>query len=173
MRKKFIMISIISAFLFALLCTAFVITPGFQSLIWVMFSSFSIISAINGTIKNLHIYLISIALGWVYAFAYQYSLIALMSSLQLSFSVAMFTGVLLVTAVIMLLHTIALTKTPWNISVVPLCFVPVMSLFGTQGQQLSFINIVIAQVAGILLAVSIALIVGRLLKPIANDKNSI
>lgn len=164
MKKTLLLASLISAVLFAMLCTAFILVPGFSKLIWVSFSTFAIVNALQGDMKKAHIYLGALVLGWLWAYSYNYALLYLMSLFGISFPVAMFISVLVVTFIIVAVHAIVLAKTPFNTSIMPMAFMPVMAFFGTMGQGLSTFNIIIAQVLGIYLATTITLLVSILIR---------
>jgi len=129
----------------------------------VSFSTFAIVNALNGDMKKAPIYLGALGLGWIWAYSYNYALGYLMSLFGISFPIAMFISVLVVTFIIVAVHAIVLEKTPFNISIMPMAFMPVMAFFGTMGQGLSILNIVIAQALGIYLATTISLVVSLLI----------
>jgi hypothetical protein len=64
----------------------------------------------------------------------------------------MFVDVIIVTFVIIMVHMLPLAKTSFNIAMMPLCYTPVMGLFGTMGQNLNPVNIVVAQIVDIVIA---------------------
>jgi len=152
MVKKKSIFSILCAIAIALVCWSFTVMAGFGSLIWIAFSTYCVLSCMQGSFPKIHFYLIALALGWVWAYSYLYVMQWMMGSLDMPYSLAMFVDVLIVTFIIIMVHMLPLAKTPLNIAMMPLCYTPVMAMFGTMGQNLSLVAIIIAEVVGIVVA---------------------
>jgi hypothetical protein len=152
MVSKVTVFSILCSIVLALVCLGCVVVSGFGNLIWICFTTYGVISCMQGNFKKFHWYLIAIALGWVWAFGYLYVMQWMMAGLGMSLPLAMFVDVVIVTFIAIMVHMLPLGKTPLNITMLPLCYTPVMALFGTMGQSVSIVNVIIAEIVGIIVA---------------------
>ena len=150
MGKKVALYGFLVALLLAVVCCLWTLIAPFDGMIWIIFSTYSIIMCMQGRFNKLHIYIIALALGWIWAYAYLYGM-QLLLQVGVSFPLAMFLAVLVVTFSIVIVHMIPLGKTPLNIAMLSLCFAPVMALFGTMGQTTPFWVKAVSGVVGVII----------------------